>query len=40
MSYLGGVTSAVHSEEDVALALAAFEDTVREPMRDGLIGRA
>ncbi len=35
MSYTGGVTSCAHTEEDVALTLDAFEDTIRDLAGDG-----
>lgn len=40
MSYMGGVTSLAHTEADVSQFLSAFEDTVRELMSEGHIGRA
>lgn len=40
MSYMGGVTSLAHTGEDVDLFLNAFEDTVRDLMQAGVVGRA
>ena len=40
MSYLGGVTSAAHTETDVDETLGIFEDTIRELVEQGLVGRA
>jgi hypothetical protein len=40
MSYMGGVTSLAHTDKDVAFFLGAFEDTLRDLIRDGLVGRA
>jgi glutamate-1-semialdehyde 2,1-aminomutase len=40
MSYMGGVTSLAHTEEDVDFFLGAFEETVRDLMKAGYIGRA
>lgn len=40
MSYMGGVTSLAHTDKDVEFFLGAFEDTLRDLMRDGLVGRA
>lgn len=40
MSYLGGVTSSAHTEEDIEVALKAFEGTVEHLMDQGLIGRS
>lgn len=40
MSYLCGVTSLAHTDEDVARTLEAFEGTVQELIERGLIGRA
>ena len=37
MSYTGGVTSCAHTEEDVVLTLDAFEDTMQEMSREGII---
>jgi len=38
MSYLGGVTSAAHTDADVAPTLEAFEGAIRELIESGLIG--
>ena len=40
MSYMGGVTSAAHTSEDVGFFLNAFEETVRILIRAGHVGRA
>ena len=37
MSYTGGVTSCAHTEEDVALTLDAFEDTIRDMAEEGIL---
>lgn len=37
MSYTGGVTSSAHTEEDVALTLDAFEDTIRDMAEEGIL---
>lgn len=39
MSNMSGVTSAAHNEEDIDRTLGAFEDTLQDMMRDGLVGR-
>ncbi len=40
MSYMGGVTSLAHTDDDVEFFLGAFEDTLRDLMRAGHVGRA
>lgn len=40
MSYLGGVTSAAHTDADAERMVEIFEGTVRDLMEKGLIGRA
>jgi len=40
MSYMGGVTSLAHTEKDVDFFLRAFEETVRELIKAGHVGRA
>ena len=40
MSYMGGVTSLAHTDEDVSFFLNAFEETVRDLMGAGQIGRS
>ena len=37
MSYMSGVTSWAHGDGDIELTLAAFEDSVRELIGDGLL---
>jgi hypothetical protein len=37
MSYMCGVTSWAHGDGDIELTLAAFEDTVRELIGEGLL---
>ena len=39
LSYTGGVTSAAHSEADVAEALGAFHETMRVLVAEALVGR-
>ena len=40
MSYMGGVTSLAHTDEDIATFLGAFEATLRDLIREGHVGRA
>jgi glutamate-1-semialdehyde 2,1-aminomutase len=40
MSYMSGVTSVTHSDDDIATTLNAFEDTLREMIASDLLGRA
>lgn len=39
MSYLGGVTSSAHTDEDVDKTLEAFEGVIQDLMQQGRIGR-
>jgi glutamate-1-semialdehyde 2,1-aminomutase len=39
MSYLGGVTSSAHTDEDVDKTLGAFEEVIQDLMQEGRIGR-
>ena len=39
LSYTGGVTSAAHTEADIAQALDAFRETMRVLVADGLVAR-
>jgi glutamate-1-semialdehyde 2,1-aminomutase len=40
MSYLGGVTSLAHTDEDVNRMLDIFKGTVQDMIKEGLVGRA
>lgn len=40
MSYMSGVTSAAHTNEDIDQTLDAFEATIREMIEHGTVGRA
>ncbi len=39
MSYMGGVTSIAHSDEDIDKTLSAFEETLQSLISDNVVGR-